>query len=330
MALEPDPYRVLELSRGASLDDVKRAYRRLAKANHPDAAGEAALPRFLAIQAAYELLAGGTGAATRGRRATPATRPSWEADPDRSDATRRAYGGRARTAPPGGRGAPPGSASGPGAASRAGTTGAAAGSGATGRPGAGSGGSTSARAGRRRRTTADDAASAGTPPPDSKRGSRSTKANKKATLGSTSYDGVDAGEFEPDWRGASWYGTTSGTYWTLNPKEYADPRKHGPEYQARARRAARGGTRPTPTGAAGTVQRRPGGRPVSRADPHDELMVGFDGGACRLGEWQRRRVRPPRHGRRRPERPRLPTRVSTSAAPPPTSGRCSPMSAPAG
>ena len=57
-------------------------------------------------------------------------------------------------------------------------------------------------------------------------------------MGSTSYDGVDSEPFEPDWGGASWYGTTSGTYWTLNPKEYADPRKHGPEYQARARRAA--------------------------------------------------------------------------------------------
>jgi len=57
-------------------------------------------------------------------------------------------------------------------------------------------------------------------------------------MGSTSYDGADSEPFEPDWGGASWYGTTSGTYWTLNPKEYADPRKHGPEYQARARRAA--------------------------------------------------------------------------------------------
>ena len=59
--------------------------------------------------------------------------------------------------------------------------------------------------------------------------------------------------FEPDWRGASWYGTTSGTYWTLNPKEYADPRKHGPEYQARARRATRSRSRArhrrTPAGA---------------------------------------------------------------------------------
>ncbi len=42
----------------------------------------------------------------------------------------------------------------------------------------------------------------------------------------------------PDWQGATWYGQSSGTYWTVNPKEYADPRKHGPEYQARARRAA--------------------------------------------------------------------------------------------
>ena len=55
-------------------------------------------------------------------------------------------------------------------------------------------------------------------------------------MGSTSYDGADSEPFEPDWGGASWYGTTSGTYWTLNPKEYADPRKHGPEYQRRARR----------------------------------------------------------------------------------------------
>ncbi len=53
MAPQADPYRTLGLARGASTDDIKRAYRRLAKINHPDAAGEAALPRFLAIQAAY-------------------------------------------------------------------------------------------------------------------------------------------------------------------------------------------------------------------------------------------------------------------------------------
>jgi hypothetical protein len=55
-------------------------------------------------------------------------------------------------------------------------------------------------------------------------------------MGSTSYDETrDAAE--TTWGGASWYGTTSGEYWTINPREYADPRKHGPEYQSRARRA---------------------------------------------------------------------------------------------
>jgi hypothetical protein len=183
-----DPYRVLGLERGASLDEVKKAYRRLAKANHPDAAGEAALPRFLAIQAAYDQIAGPDAGSRRvvGRRpASPTGRP-WEADPDRAGATHRAYGGRPRPRP----GPKPGP-----------------------RPRA-------------------------APRPD--RGERADRPPKKATLGSTSYDDVDPETFDPDWGGASWYGTTSGTYWTLNPKEYADPRKHGPEYQARARRAGSG------------------------------------------------------------------------------------------
>ena len=58
MAADPTRTAPSGLKRGATLDEVKRAYRRLAKINHPDAAGEAALPRFLAIQAAYEQLAG--------------------------------------------------------------------------------------------------------------------------------------------------------------------------------------------------------------------------------------------------------------------------------
>jgi hypothetical protein len=49
---------------------------------------------------------------------------------------------------------------------------------------------------------------------------------------------------EPEWHGASWYGPTSGTYWTINPREYADPRKHGPEYLARTRRGSVAGDRP--------------------------------------------------------------------------------------
>jgi len=77
MAIDPDPYRTLGLARGATRDEVRRAYRRLAKIHHPDVAGESALPRFLAIRAAYEQLLGGS--AMRARRGpSPAPRP-WDA-----------------------------------------------------------------------------------------------------------------------------------------------------------------------------------------------------------------------------------------------------------
>src|SRR3990172_8345747 len=56
-----DPYRVLGLGPAATPAEVKRAYRALAKANHPDSVGEVALARFLAIQAAYEQLANAKG-----------------------------------------------------------------------------------------------------------------------------------------------------------------------------------------------------------------------------------------------------------------------------
>lgn len=218
MSPPADPYRTLGLHRGASLADVKQAYRALAKVHHPDAAGAGALPRFLAIQAAYEQLTGGPAAKSSTARAADraagrAQRPS-EADPDRADATHRAYGGRTRRTRPG-----------PSAAGEA-TGGSAPNTGATGG---------------RARSRSD-----APPRRDRAGGRRSDEAEgpaAKATLGSTSYDGADQTPFEPDWAGASWYGTTSGTYWTINPKEYADPRKHGPEYQARARRAARGKTR---------------------------------------------------------------------------------------
>ncbi len=227
MALDADPYRTLGLARGASREEVKRAYRALAKAHHPDAAGEKALPRFLAIQAAYEQLIDGS-IGPRGRGSAAARKP-WEADDDRSDATRRAYGGRARgprpspgAGPTGAGGARPGGRGTAGAAGAPGGRAAGGGAGPTGSTGGGqAGGST----GGPRSGTGGTRGSADPP--------------NKATLGSTSYDGADSGPFEPDWDDASWYGTTSGTYWTLNPKEYADPRKHGPEYQARARRSAR-------------------------------------------------------------------------------------------
>ena len=53
-------------------------------------------------------------------------------------------------------------------------------------------------------------------------------------MGSTSYDEArDASD--PRWAGASWYGPTTGEYWIVNPREYADPRKHGPGYSGRLR-----------------------------------------------------------------------------------------------
>ncbi|MBW7906301.1 MAG: J domain-containing protein [Phycisphaerae bacterium] len=53
-----DPYEILGVSRTASQDEVKRAYRRLAKAHHPDRnpGSKVAEQRFKEIQAAYEVL----------------------------------------------------------------------------------------------------------------------------------------------------------------------------------------------------------------------------------------------------------------------------------
>jgi DnaJ domain len=220
-----DPYRALGLEPGASMAEVKRAYRLLAKAFHPDSAGEAALPRFLAIHAAYEQLK--TGRAATGPRAarapTPPPAEPWRADPARARAARE----RARTARPGsakagaasgGGGAGGGTsrgrgAAGPGAAPGAGPTGGTTSTGATG---------SSARGGR---------GSTGT------RGPGRSRSERKATMGSTSYDEA-RDPSDATWSGASWYGPSSGEYWIVNPREYADPRKHGPEYQQRARRLA--------------------------------------------------------------------------------------------
>src|SRR5690349_11267256 len=213
-----DPYRTLGLLPGAPMGEVKRAYRRLAKAYHPDSAGEAALPRFLAIHEAYERLVTGRSRAGAGPRSPrPAPTPSqepWRADPDRARAAReRARRGRSSTGTR--------SDSGPaGNRSRTGTTGTS--SSSTGNPGPG------AREGRRRNV-------------------------RKATLGSTSYD--EAREpTDATWSGASWYGPSSGEYWIVNPREYADPRKHGPGYQQRARQAASGQAGSGTPGTAGTVE----------------------------------------------------------------------------
>jgi len=246
-----DPHRILGVAPGATVEEIRRAYRALVKRHHPDA-GHGSVTRFLEIQEAYESLvgppargAGGPGVRRRQGAGSPAappasgpTAPGAPARPGRGPAqgadrsaagfgtspgaewARRPRGGgvpRAGGAPqPRGaspsRGAPPAGAasSSPGAPPRGGRP-------PTGAPGSG---------------TAD---AAGWSRSSEAAGGRRT--GRRATLGSTSYDEAEE-VFEPGWGGATWYGPTSGTYWTLNPKEYADPRKHGPEYQARARRRA--------------------------------------------------------------------------------------------
>lgn len=212
-----DPYRVLGVKPGATAAEIKRAYRAMAKANHPDSAGEAALPRFLAIQAAYEQLAPAADRGPGRSRAGPSPAEPWRADPDRARTSR--AGARSRGGP-GARGATGSGGSAPGAtASRPGA-------GSRSRPADGAGGTRSG-------------GTAGDPRGGGASGGR-RRSTKKATFGSTTYDEAHEAA-DSTWQGASWYGPSSGEYWTVNPREYADPRKHGPEYQARAaERAARG------------------------------------------------------------------------------------------
>lgn len=67
------PYARLGLASGASLAEVKRAYRRLAMNFHPDRAGSESLETFLAIKAAYEwILAHPSSADPRAGRPGPA------------------------------------------------------------------------------------------------------------------------------------------------------------------------------------------------------------------------------------------------------------------
>ncbi|MFI5226146.1 MAG: DnaJ domain-containing protein [Candidatus Limnocylindrales bacterium] len=212
MARQADPFRTLEVSRGATLDEVKASYRRLAKLYHPDSAGEKALPRFLAIQAAYESLTEGPARLRLGTTPRDRGARSSTAAGSRSTGTSaRASGSGSRSG-----GTDARSTTGGGRSSSAG-----AGTGRTGQTGRGATGSSNGSSGSSAGSTA---------------GPRPRRDRRKPT--STSYDGADLEPFEPEWEGASWYGGSSGTYWTLNPKEFADPRKHGPEYQARGRREA--------------------------------------------------------------------------------------------
>ena len=237
MTFQGDPYRTLGIGAGASLNEIKSAYRRLVKQYHPDAAGERALARFLSIQAAYERLVDGEGrlrpigSSGAGRPAPPGP---WRADPSRARASRDAW--RARRSA----GASRSTAGGPSGAGPAGKgsvgsdpTGATGPAGAResaygwARPGAGA---------RSRDGHTPGDARPGTGGQHRERHAR--RGPRKATPGSTTYDEAAELPLDPEWDGGAWYGHSSGTYWTINPREYADPRKHGPEYQARARRAA--------------------------------------------------------------------------------------------
>ncbi len=285
MTFQGDPYRVLGVAAGASVNEIRSAYRRLVKQWHPDAAGDRALPRFLAIQAAYEQLVdaegrlrpatrtgpdgrggpggAGTGAGPGGAGRGAGAGRSSAADPTRARASRDAW--RARRAGWGTGGAT--GASGPNDAS--GGAGASSGTRAGGpdaRPGGAGSGPRSEEPGkgpRERRTH--------------------HRTTRKATPGSTTYDEA-AEPLDPAWGGAGWYGASSGTYWTINPREYADPRKHGPEYQARARRAAAGGAvdddpdaAETGAGAgAGTGPTTRGGQPGEAAAAGETDAAGSD------------------------------------------------------
>jgi hypothetical protein len=205
-----DPYRTLGLTPGASVNEIRSAYRRLAKRYHPDAAGERALTRFLAIQAAYEALVDANGDLRRRPKGSAAAGAggggeSWQADPSRPRASRDAWRARGRSASPGSDGA---STSGPGGGGDAG--------GPTG---------TASDTGDRRR-------------PGAHAEHHHRRHRRTATPGSTTYDEAVETPLDPAWDGGTWYGASSGTYWTLNPREYADPRKHGPEYRRRAWRVA--------------------------------------------------------------------------------------------
>lgn len=221
MTPRPDPYRVLGLVPGATAGEIRSAYRRLAKLHHPDTAGDRSLQRFLAIRAAYEELVDGEGRLrTRGWPARGGTGPNRTPDPNAKGASRDAW--RARQG-----GSSAGDAT-KGASGRAGT-----------KAGPGPKGSAGAREGAAG-PRGEDAAGRPPSPGRGHRGGGRAKSGERRTArpGSTTYDEATQ-PLDPSWEGGAWYGASSGSYWTLNPREYADPRKHGPEYQERARRAAR-------------------------------------------------------------------------------------------
>ncbi len=80
-----DYYRILGVSRDASPDEIKRAFRRLARRHHPDVSGERDGARFREILEAYETLSDEEqrrvyDARLADRWRQPLARPEWLAD----------------------------------------------------------------------------------------------------------------------------------------------------------------------------------------------------------------------------------------------------------
>ncbi len=76
-------YQTLGLPEGASLVDIKAAFRRLAKAHHPDADGrtQADVDRFIKVQTSYQKLVKTAMAKNRARRAREAASPQKPTEP---------------------------------------------------------------------------------------------------------------------------------------------------------------------------------------------------------------------------------------------------------
>ncbi|MFN8632735.1 MAG: DnaJ domain-containing protein [Chloroflexota bacterium] len=85
MSAETDHYAVLGIPRGASLDEIRGAYRRAARASHPDLhPGDAdALARFKRVQVAYEVLVDPDRRDAYDRPSTAATVPRQHRAPRR-------------------------------------------------------------------------------------------------------------------------------------------------------------------------------------------------------------------------------------------------------
>lgn len=82
-----DPYEVLGVSRSATADEIKKAYRRLARQHHPDANPDdpGAEARFKEVAQAYEVLSDPSRRQTIDDPAAPARPMPRAKDPDMSD-----------------------------------------------------------------------------------------------------------------------------------------------------------------------------------------------------------------------------------------------------